>query len=108
MIADIIFSPLGIFMIFLCITISLYLIGAVISPPFKIDGGKEKMYACGEDLPEKKHVPSAAMFFHIALYFTIMDVAALTVATLPHGVSPYLGIFYMIGISGAVFALILK
>lgn len=108
MIVNVIFSPLGVFIIFLCIAILLYLIGGMISPAFKIEGGKNKMYACGEDLPEKKHVPSAAMFFHIALYFTIMDVAALTVATLPHEVSPYLGIFYMIGISTAIFALILR
>jgi len=103
-----VFSPFGIFLIFLASVWGLYALSGLIAPKSEAEGGKLAMYACGEPLPEKQHVSSAAMFFHIALYFTIMDVAALTIATLPGDVSPFFGIFYIIGISTAISALILR
>ena len=109
MINNTVFSPVGIFFIFLAVSFALYWLGSVIAPAYKKEGGKDQMYACGEDVKgDKKLYSTAAMFFHIALYFTIMDVAALMLATLPHGAPPVLGIFYLLGISTAVFALIIK
>ena len=103
-----VFSPLGIFIIFLALVWGLYAVSGLIAPKCEAEGKKLSMYSCGEPLPEGQHASSASMFFHIALYFTIMDVAALTIATLPKESSIFLGVFYIIGISIAVFALILR
>jgi NADH:ubiquinone oxidoreductase subunit 3 (subunit A) len=105
---NIIFSPVGIFLIFLLLVGVIYWWSGRIAPKADPEGGKTNMYACGEALPEIKHSSSAAMFFHAALYFTIIDVAALTIATIPPGAGLLLGIFYITGISLAVLALVLR
>lgn len=108
MINNILFSPAGIFFIFLLVVGAMYWLSGKLAPKANPDGGKTNMYACGEDLPQLKHSSSAAMFFHVALYFTIIDVAALTIATVPSGGALPLALFYLAGISLAVLALVLK
>ncbi len=105
---DTVFSPGGIFVLFLGVSWLIYKGAGLIAPKPGGQSGKIKMYACGEDLPQKKHNPNAALFFHIALYFTIIDVAALTIATLSHGVAPLPVFFYIGGVALAVAALLLK
>ena len=48
-------------------------------------GGKLETYACGEDMPGTKVQFGYRLFFFIALFFTMMHVAALVVATVPSG-----------------------
>jgi len=108
MIEDLMFSPVGIFFIFILLVGAVYWWAGSLAPKADPAGGKANMYACGEALPELKHSSSAAMFFHVALFFTIIDVAALTVATIPAGAGFLLGIFYVAGISLAVLALVLR
>ncbi|MCX5748908.1 MAG: hypothetical protein NTZ10_01495 [Candidatus Saganbacteria bacterium] len=103
-----VFSPVGIFFIFLLTVAAVYWFSGRIAPKADPKGGKTNMYACGEDLPEIQHSSTASMFFHVALYFTIMDVAALTIATIPPSAGVFLGIFYIAGISLAVLALVLR
>ena len=105
---NILLSPLGIFLIFLALSCLIYYASSLIAAPSNPQRGKQKMYACGEDLPARAYNPSVSMFFHIALYFTIMDVAALTLATLPQGASAVMGIYYLAGISISVLALVLR
>lgn len=104
----IVFSPLGIFFIFLALSVAIYFLSGLISYKGSPAEGKLKMYACGEDLPARPYNPSVQMFFHIALYFTILDVCALTLATLPRGSAAVMGLFYLAGIVLSVFALILR
>jgi NADH:ubiquinone oxidoreductase subunit 3 (subunit A) len=105
---SIIFSPFGAFTIFLCLSLLLFLLGGVMAPKRKIEAGKEKMYACGEDFPAKKFNPTVTMIFHVGLFYTIMEVCALTLATLPNGNAAILGLVYLAGISISVAALILR
>ena len=46
-------------------------------------GGKIKAYACGEDLADHNIRPDYDQFFRFAFAFTILDVAALVIATTP-------------------------
>lgn len=58
--------------------------------------GKEKAYACGEDMPENRGQPEYSEFFKFAFFFTIVHVIALVVATDPSGLTVtsavYLGV----------------
>lgn len=47
--------------------------------------GKERAYACGQNVDVNRIQPDYAEFFPIAFFFTIMHVAALVVATAPKG-----------------------
>lgn len=45
--------------------------------------GKNKAYACGEDVPDHRINPDYSQFFPFAFFFTIMHVVALIIATVP-------------------------
>lgn len=49
-------------------------------------GGKNKAYACGENVADNKAQPDYSQFFPFAFFFTIMHVLVLIVATAPKGV----------------------
>lgn len=104
----IIFSPFAAFLMFLGLSMFIYFWAGTIAAPSKKAPGKEKMYACGEDLPAKKYFPSSAQIFHVGLFYTIMEVFALTVATIPSGNSAVIGVIYLVGISFSVAALIFR
>lgn len=44
--------------------------------------GKDLPYACGEEFPGEKATPDYAGFFPFAIFFTLMHVAGLMLATL--------------------------
>ena len=72
----------------------LYLWSARVAPPFRPTGGKAKAYTGGEDLPGQAYQPGY-QFFHVALFFTLMHVAAIVVATAPGGVVPWAAFVYL-------------
>jgi len=45
--------------------------------------GKNKQYACGEDIPVQQVRPDYSQFFPFAIFFTIMHVVALISTTIP-------------------------
>lgn len=45
--------------------------------------GKEKSYACGENIAQQKVQPDYRQFFPFAFFFTIMHVTALVLSTEP-------------------------
>jgi NADH:ubiquinone oxidoreductase subunit 3 (subunit A) len=47
--------------------------------------GKERAYACGQNVLENRIQPDYREFFPVAFFFTIMHVAALVIATAPKG-----------------------
>jgi hypothetical protein len=63
-------------------------------------------YACGEDIPGIKVQFGYRLFFFVALFFTIMHVAVLVVATVPSGKVIFFAIFYLLMIFLSIMALI--
>ncbi|HKZ99512.1 MAG TPA: hypothetical protein VJ326_07990 [Thermoplasmata archaeon] len=66
-----------------------------VAPRFRPTGGKAKAYTGGEDLPGQAYRPGYA-FFHVALLFTILHVAAIVLATAPRGAIPWAALAYLL------------
>lgn len=105
---DILLTPVLAFGIFLLLSLFIYWIGGRLAPKLRKVGGKLTMYACGEDLPGIKVQWGYRLFFFIALFFTMMHVASLVVATIPSGPIVFFGIFYIAMIFLSVLALITR
>jgi NADH-quinone oxidoreductase subunit A len=105
---DVLVSPPIAFLIFLALFYLLYWLGSLMAPKLKNVGGKLTSYACGEDVPGVKVQFGYRLFFFIALFFTMMHVAALVVATLPAGPIVIFGLCYLGMIFLSVLALITR
>ena len=105
---DILLTPVLAFVIFLLLSLFIYWIGGRLAPKLRKVGGKLTSYACGEDMAGVKVQWGFRLFFFIALFFTIMHVASLVVATLPGGPIVFFGIFYLAMIFLSVLALITR
>jgi hypothetical protein len=105
---DILISPPVGFLVFLAIGFLIYLLGGRMAPKLKREGGKLATYACGEDMPGVKLQFGYRLFFFIALFFTMMHVAALVIATIPGGKIVFFGIIYLVMISLSIAALITR
>ena len=51
------------------------------APKTEAGSGKNKPYACGEDIPAEKAIPDYQEFFPFAIFFTLLHVAGLMLAT---------------------------
>ena len=51
------------------------------APKTQSGSGKNKPYACGEDFPAAKVIPDYQEFFPFAIFFTLLHVAGLMLAT---------------------------
>ena len=105
---DFLISPPAGFLVFLAIGFLIYFLGSKLAPKLKKEGGKTATYACGEDLPGVKLQFGYRLFFFIALFFTMMHVAALVIATIPGGKIVFFGIIYLAMISLSIAALITR
>jgi NADH:ubiquinone oxidoreductase subunit 3 (subunit A) len=105
---DILLSPPVAFIIFLGLTFLIYALGRGLAPKLKNVGGKLKTYACGEDIPGVKIQWGYRLFFFIALFFTIMHVAALVMATVPAGKILFFSLIYLVMIFLSVVALVTR
>ena len=105
---DILLSPPIAFIIFLALFYLLYGLGSLMAPKVNKAGGKLASYACGEDIPGQKVQFGYRLFFFIALFFTMMHVAALVVATVPAGPIVVFGMAYLGMIFLSVLALITR
>ncbi|MCR4409263.1 MAG: hypothetical protein QHH43_04330 [Candidatus Saccharicenans sp.] len=101
-------SPPVAFFFFLAVAGLLYALGRAMAPGLNRTPGKLTTYACGEDIPGVKVQFGYRLFYVFALFFTIMHVAALVMATIPIGKIVYLGIFYLALIFLAILALITR
>jgi NADH:ubiquinone oxidoreductase subunit 3 (subunit A) len=90
---DFLLSPPVAFVIFLASSYLISLLTGFISARGQVLTGKNKAYACGEDVAKNRARPEYEQFFHIAYFFTIMHVIALIIATDPTGFSPLVGIY---------------
>jgi len=105
---DFLISPPVAFLVFLLIGYLVYVLGGRLAPKLKKEGGKLSTYACGEDIPGVKLQFGYRMFFFIALFFTMMHVAALVIATIPGGKIVFFGIIYLLMIFLSIMALITR
>lgn len=74
------------FVLVLGVTAALMLaVSRLAARPSHDGSGKTKAYACGEDVKDHRAQPDYSQFFPFAMFFTIMHVIALIVATVPVG-----------------------
>jgi len=102
----ILLSPPIVFAFALGIGLALYRLGRAMAPTLKVTSGKGSPYACGEDATMQKAQVGYRQFYSLAIFFTVMHVAALVVTTLPAGPIAVLGIAYLAVITLASFALV--
>ncbi len=105
---DFLISPPVGFLVFLGLAYAIYGLGSALAPKLKGVGGKLKTYACGEDVPGVKLQWGYRLFFFIALFFTMMHVAALVMATVPAGKIVFFSLIYLVMIFLSVVALITR
>jgi NADH:ubiquinone oxidoreductase subunit 3 (subunit A) len=96
------------FLVFLVLGIILLGFGALISAKGRSYKGKKTQYACGEDVPAAKLQPDYSSFFPFALFFTIIHVTALIMATIPSGNIALMGILYMTGVALSLYTLTVR
>lgn len=94
-----------IFTVSLGLSISLYLIGAAISPKTTKTKGKLAPYACGEELPPQKFQVNIRSFFLYVTYFMIFDISAFLLAMSFSAPGPYPAIFSIVIILALVWLL---
>ncbi len=80
--AGIIYHPVTAFLLCMVGGWVLYTLGRALAPVTRTVGGKLKTYACGENL-EQDSFPNAYDLFHAAFIFTLLDVIALVIGTVP-------------------------
>jgi hypothetical protein len=101
-------SPPVAFVFFLLTAFGLYALGKGMAPKLTKVGGKLTTYACGENIPGVKIQFGYRLFFFIALFFTMMHVAVLVVATVPAGKIAFFALFYLVMIGLSVAALVTR
>ena len=104
----ILLSPPIAFFIFLGAAFALYALGRGMAPKLTKVGGKLTTYACGENIPGVKIQFGYRLFFFVALFFTMMHVAVLVIATVPAGKIAFFALFYLIMIFLSVMALVTR
>jgi NADH-quinone oxidoreductase subunit A len=101
-------SPPVAFVLFLGAAGLLFLLGKRLAPKLTDVGGKLTSYACGEDVPGKKIQFGYRTFFFVALFFTIMHVAALVIATAPAGKVALFALLYLAVVFLSILALVTR
>ena len=104
----ILLSPPVAFFVFLAAAFGLYALGRGMAPKLTRVGGKLATYACGEDIPGVKVQFGYRLFSFIALFFTMMHVAVLVIATVPSGKIIFFALFYLVMIALSVAALVTR
>ena len=101
-------SPPVAFFVFLAAAFGHYALGRGMAPKLTKVGGKLTTYACGEDIPGVKIQFGYRLFFFIALFFTMMHVAVLVIATVPDGPIAFFALFYLAMIFLSVMSLVTR
>lgn len=99
---NLLLSPPVAFLIFLAVSGGIYLLGRWMGEKANPAPGKSEPYACGEDFIADKFTFGYRRFYIAAIFFTIMHVATLTVATVPGGVTAYRALVYLLVIAASI------
>ena len=92
--ADILTSPFVIFGVAIAIGYLMYFWSRTIAPTPAGGGDKRMPYVGGEPAVAQAFQPGY-QFFYVALFFTLVHVAALVLATMPHDILPWAAVGYL-------------
>lgn len=78
------FWPPVLFIIFLMVGFLLYKLGDAVAPPLHEVGQKLSAYKCGDSkrFPDLNKIESSFYLFDIAVFFTILDLTVMMIATI--------------------------
>jgi NADH:ubiquinone oxidoreductase subunit 3 (subunit A) len=91
--STILLAPPVAFLLYLGLSGLISLLSKRLAATGKDSPGKNKSYACGEDMLVNRAQPDYSQFFQFAFFFTIMHVVVLVVATDPAGISLTSGLY---------------
>ncbi len=103
-IADVLTSPFVIFGVAIAVGYVLYFWSRTIAPTSTVTVNKVMPYVGGEAAEAQTYQPGY-QFFYVALFFTLVHVAALVLATMPPIVLPWAAIVYLALVGVAVMIL---
>jgi NADH:ubiquinone oxidoreductase subunit 3 (subunit A) len=98
----ILLAPPVAFLICFLISLAVYGFGRLVEEKGTPAPGKYEPYACGENYTAEKFEFGYRKFYISAIFFTIMHVAVLTVATVPGGVTAYRALIYLVVIAASI------
>jgi NADH:ubiquinone oxidoreductase subunit 3 (subunit A) len=101
----ILLSPPIAFLLFMLVGYGLYALGTRMAGAPVPEVGKDEPYACGNDYQAQRFQFGYQKFYIAALFFTIMHVAIMTIATVPSGVGAYRAIIYLAVIAISIYIL---
>ncbi len=99
---DILLSPPLAFAIGLGLAYLVLLFGRAVGARPQPTAGKLEPYACGENFEPEKFEFGYRRFFVAALFFTVMHVAVLTIATVPGGAYAFRALGYLVVIAASI------
>ena len=99
---SILLSPPVAFLVCLLICAGIYGLGRLIEEKGTPVEGKYEPYACGENYEAEKLHFGYRKFYRAAIFFTIMHVAVLTIATVPGGASAYRALIYLVAMAASI------
>ncbi len=105
---SILLSPPLAFLICLALCAGIYGLGRLVEERGDPVPGKYETYACGENFPAEKLHFGYRKFYIAAIFFTIMHVAVLTIATVPGGASAYRAFVYLVAIAASISCLFVE
>jgi NADH:ubiquinone oxidoreductase subunit 3 (subunit A) len=91
----ILLSPPVAFLVFMLVGLGIYGLGRLMAGEVVPESGKSEPYACGEPFKAEHVRFGYAKFYVAALFFTLMHVAALVIATVPTGVNAFKALIYL-------------
>ena len=104
---EILLSPPVVMLAYLAMGFGIYLLARAWAARGEDYPGKHQPYACGEDLRPAPIKLAYHSFFRLALMFSVLHLAALTVSTLPgRGLFQPMGLVYLAGIGVSVLVLV--
>ena len=99
---EIMLSPPVAFMVCLLLSAAVYGFGKLVEEKATPVPGKYEPYACGENFKAEKFEFGYRKFYIAAIFFTIMHVAVLTIATVPGGASAFRALVYLVVIAASI------
>ena len=103
-VTDLLTSPFVIFGVAIAVGYLLYFWSRTIAPHPTGGGDKRMPYVGGEPAVAQAFQPGY-QFFYVALFFTLVHVAALVLATMPAGMLPWASLGYLGVVAAAVMIL---
>ncbi len=101
----ILLSPPIAFLLFMLVGYGLYALGNRMAGAPVPEPGKDEPYACGNEYEGQRFQFGYQKFYIAALFFTIMHVAIMTIATVPTGTGAYKAITYLAVIALSIYIL---